>query len=152
MEKLKTMADVLESQVKLIEGLEIVSCRELRSHYKVVLKYKEYISKESRLESMCAIGKEIDNVRFFLETVITGLLLEHNKMVEASKWLKHEVWNDIDKQHNDDNYNTKEKLNIILEEIKDVSLQNIIKEIIFQNSEVNWDKVEEIIIKNRPGK
>ena len=45
MKNLKTMAEVLESQVKLIDGLEIVKIRELNSWYKVTFKFKESTKK-----------------------------------------------------------------------------------------------------------
>ena len=145
----KTMADILESQVKLIKGLEIVKCRELASYYKVILSYNGINARESKLDKMCAVGKEIQFVRFFIETAITGVLLDEGNMIEAKKWLIHEVWNEVEEKEDNKNNNTKEKLSTILKEIKDVSLQNIIREIIF-SSDVNWKQVEKIIIKNRP--
>ena len=91
----KTMVDILESQVKLINGLEMVKCRELSSYYKVILSYNGINARESKLDKMCVVGKEIQFVRFFIETAITGLLLESNNMIEAKKWLNHEVWNEV---------------------------------------------------------
>ena len=91
----KTMANILESQVKLINGLEMVKCRELSSYYKVILSYNGINARESKLDKMCVVGKEIQFVRFFIETAITGLLLESNNMIEAKKWLNHEVWNEV---------------------------------------------------------
>ena len=91
----KTMVDILESQVSLIEGLEIVKCRELSSYYKVILSYNGINAKESKLDKMCAVGKEIQFVRFFIETAITGVLLDKGNMIEAKKWLNHEVWNEV---------------------------------------------------------
>lgn len=91
----KTMADILESQVKLIKGLEIVKCRELSSYYKVILSYNGINARESKLDKMCAVGKEIQFVRFFIETAITGVLLDEGNMIEAKKWLNHEVWNEV---------------------------------------------------------
>lgn len=79
----KSMADILENQVSLIEGLEIVKCRELSSYYKVILSYNGINAKESKLDKMCAVGKEIQFVRFFIETAITGVLLDEGNMIES---------------------------------------------------------------------
>ena len=125
----KTMVDILESQVKLINGLEMVKCRELSSYYKVILSYNGINARESKLDKTCSLGKEIQFVRFFIETAITGLLLESNNMIEAKKWLNHEVWNEV--VENDNNKKLNElikKSGLTMEEVEElVRLYNIIK-------------------------
>lgn len=125
----KTMADILESQVKLIKGLEIVKCRELSSHYKVILSYRGENSKESKLDKMCAVGKEIPFVRFFIETAITGLLLKNDNMIEAKKWLNHEVWDNVVENADKKKLNELiKKSNLTIEEIEElVRLYNTVK-------------------------
>ena len=125
----KTMADILESQVKLIKGLEIAKSRELSSHYKVILSYKGSNAKESKLDKMCAVGKEIPFVRFFIETAITGLLLKNDNMIEAKKWLNHEVWDNVVENADKKKLNELiKKSNLTIEEIEElVRLYNTIK-------------------------
>lgn len=125
----KTMADILESQVKLIKGLEIAKSRELSSHYKVILSYKGINAKESKLDKMCAVGKEIQFVRFFIETAITGVLLNEGNMIEAKKWLNHEVWDNVEENDNKKKLNKLiEKSNLTMEEIEElVRLYNIVE-------------------------
>ena len=78
---------------------------------------------------MCAIGKEIQFVRFFIETAITGLLLESNNMIEAKKWLNHEVWENMEENDNKKKLNELiKKSGLTMEEVEElVHLYNIVK-------------------------
>lgn len=95
MEKLKTMADVLESQVKLVDGLEIVKIRELNSWYKVKFKFNEFIGEEIKLDKSCTPGSEVKFCRFIIDSFITSYYINNQMWNEAKLWNEHKAWDNI---------------------------------------------------------
>ena len=95
MKNLKTMADILESQVKLVDGLEIVKIRELNSWYKVKFKFNDFIGEEIKLDKSCTPCSEVKFCRFIIDSFITSYYINNEMWNEAKLWNEHKAWDDI---------------------------------------------------------
>ena len=122
------MVELLESQVKLVKGLEIVKIKELSSKCKVTFKYDNMVATEE-LQKTCTPHFEIELCRKCINGAIGSMYINVDNLVEAKKWLEGEVWKDIDKENKE---NIDGDLLEILESIrirafKDYSKEKFIK-------------------------